>query len=231
MKSKEKFLLATVFLIFLFGTSLMTSFGFSTTPQHTDPTGDAGASDYEDIINVWIDNNASHIMFKLDFVGPFNETLSGNVVYALISINPLTGDSSGFAAGFLNDYLVGLSANGSAINIVLYDDGDSLNSLSTNNHLGYSNQSNDNKTIEFGYKLRTYQGAKGYLNLTLGQTIEIKFYAGGDTDVAPNDGLDPISYTLKKSGDLGWIIVLIILFPVIGVALGLFIYYRRKDIR
>lgn len=95
--------------------------------------------------------------------------------------------------------------------------------------MGYFNFSNNNQTLEIGYKLRAYSGGKGYLDLSPGQTIKIRIMSGGDTDLAPDFEKNLISYTLSGGGNTPLLILLIILFPVIGVALGLFIYYRRRD--
>jgi hypothetical protein len=228
MKTKHFALSLTLFLIVFVNVSSMTTLAFSQNPQLTDATGDT-PDNFEDITNIWLDYNATYLMFKVELAAPFNGTLV-RVIYMGISMNDSTGVATGFWDTWKCDFIFGVSGNGVSLNIVLWDEGNSSNNLWINNQLGYYIQTNYNKTIEIGYKLQTYQEGKGFLDVALGQTIKVRFYAGGDSDVAPENAEPPMTYTLERESGSDWfIILLIILIPVIGVALGLFIIiYRRR---
>ena len=228
MKNRKRILLATFFLVYLFGLSLVTSFGFSTSPTYTDPAGDQGAyPDFIDMRQIWIDNNATHIMFKIELGGIWN--LSGYAVYIYIATGEIPYDNV-IAMNVSQNYGLYFYADTQEINFYHVNNSNSLNSV-VSLGMGYYLFSNNNQTLEIGYKLRVYSGGKGNLNLSPGQAIEIRIVCGDDTDYAPDLEKNLISYTLPGGGGGNLILILlIILFPVIGVALGLVIYYRRRDI-
>lgn len=208
---------------------------FSTNPQFTDPVGDAGANDYDDIIKVWVDNNNTHMMVKVELMGPYNETINFQVIYCVISVNPDTGSDLGWFAGWKADCTFGVSANGSDIKLVFYDAVNGSNSLSDGNQLGYYIQSNDDKTMEIGYPLKQSQGGKGYLDLEMRQNIEIRFYAGGDSDIAPDNGTPAFTYTLKPEQNVA--LQIVIPLAIAGACAGgalliaYFVGMRKKKTR
>jgi hypothetical protein len=95
--------------------------------------------------------------------------------------------------------------------------------------LAYYNQSNNNKTIEIGYKLKTSHMGKGYLDLSFGQTIKVKISVGDTTDYAPNAGLDGVSYTLTDPSN-GKIPGFSSLITVIGFFMAIGLYLRKKTL-
>ncbi|MDD1778429.1 MAG: hypothetical protein LUQ65_09710 [Candidatus Helarchaeota archaeon] len=228
MKTKNFALFLTLFLLVFWSASSMPTLAFSQNPQITDASGDA-SYDSEDLLKVWLAHNATHLMFKAELAAPFNGTLV-RVIYIGISVSDSTGVDTDFFGDWKSDFLFGVSGNGAILRIVLWDQGNSSNSLWDNNQLGYYIQTNNDKTIEIGYRLQTYQEGKGFLNVALGQTIKVRFYSGGDSDNAPENAELPITYTLESGTGSDWLIILlIILIPVIGVALGLFIIFRRRQ--
>lgn len=190
-------LIAGIWLISFSGL-ICISGGFSTNSQFTDASDDA-TSAYEDLQDIWIDNNKTHIMCKISLGGPWNASLSGQVIYFSVSTSDSIGSDPGWFGGWNCDYFFGVSATGTIINNVFYDMDNSSNSLSTNNNLGYFISTNNGQTMEIGYKLGTYQDNKGYINHEVGDVIEVRLYSGGDSDVAPENAANPISYTIKAN--------------------------------
>lgn len=218
MSKKIKISALILFTLFI-GTIFSSGVGFTIAPTYTDDVGDANA-DYEDIFHIWIDNDNSYLQFKIELVGPFNQTLIGKVVYALISVDDATGDDFG-TLDIKVDYIIGINARFDASNIDLnFEDLNngsntvySVSTLDVWNSQGYFTLYNENKTVEMHYKLQTYDNdGKGYLNISLGQSIKIKFYAGDDSDYAPDIGEGVISYTLSLPSILTWILI--------GLAIG-----------
>ncbi|MBD3187480.1 hypothetical protein GF325_11665 [Candidatus Bathyarchaeota archaeon] len=169
--------------------------GFSDEPQLLDAHGDTGL-DYEDMRDIWIDNNNTHLMFKVDLGGAWNETLSFQCIYMSI-LTEEGGTNTAFFDTWNTTYLLGITANGTHIRPVFYDKNDPSNSLSEAPQC-YWKRSNANQTVEIGYELKKSVGGKGLLDLEAGDAIDIRFYSGGDSDVAPEDVADSYSYTLKS---------------------------------
>lgn len=227
MKTKNFTVFLTLFLLVMVSSSSVPALAFSQNPQLTDESGDTPYN-YQDMKNIWVDNNATYLMFKVELAAPFNGTL-GQVIYMAILVDDNTAVATGFFDTWKCNFAFGVSGDGAILKVVFYDYPNGSNDLWSNNHLGYYIQSNGNKTIEIGYKLQTYQDGKGFLDVALGQTIEVRFYVGGDSDVAPENEELPLTYTLGNEEGSNWLtILLILLFPAIGVALGLFILYRRR---
>jgi hypothetical protein len=228
MRTKKIILFLTLCVLIGVSSSPMSTLAFSQNPQLTDAPGDAPAN-YEDIKAIWLDNNATYLMFKMELAAPYNGTLSGQVKYIAISVNDSTGQVTGFFDIWKCDFIFGVSANGTGLNIVIFDYANFSNDLALNNHLGYFIQTDNDMTIEIGYRLQTYQDGKGFLDVVPGQTIKVRFFSGSDGDVAPEDAELPLTYTLKMESGSEWLIILlIVVIPVCGVALGLFIMYRRR---
>ncbi|NVM30285.1 MAG: hypothetical protein HWN65_15680 [Candidatus Helarchaeota archaeon] len=246
MNEKKLRLAPILLLVLLCGTFCMPAMGFSETPTYIDDYNDHHQKDYpaEDIWKVWIDNNATHIMFKVECNGSLDVWTELGIY---ISTNDATGsnDSNGFAAidgplDFLADYCLLLDGDHSDF-FDLGDGTDDTYTYGTNDiqdwtgshtfgGLGYVIFSNGDRVVEIGYKLQATSGNQGYLDVEIGDTIKCKLKCYEDSDFAPDLGESPIVYTLTGEPDLTWVILLIILFPVIGVALGIFLYYRKKEV-
>ncbi len=243
--NKKKLRIAPILLLMLLcGAFCIPAVGFSETPTYVDDKNDHQQKDYweEDIWYVWIDNNATHIMFKVEFNGSFSVTTEFGIY---ISINDATGsnDINGFGGlddplDLLADYCLYLEGDNSYF-FDLGDGTDDTNTFgendiqdSTGTHtfggLGYVIFTNSNHMVEIGYKLQASSGNKGYLDVEVGDTIKCKLKCYGDSDYAPDLGEPPIVYTLKVERKL-WIFILIIIFPIIGVALGV-VLLRRKQL-
>ena len=245
-KNKIKGFVTGLFVVMLLTMTCINGVCFSEEPTYIDDYNDHHQKSYpaEDIWNVWIANNATHIMFKVEFNGSWDIWTEFGIY---ISTNDATGsnDSNGFASidgplDFLADYCLYVDDTTSNF-LYLEDEDDGTYSFGTNDiqdtsgnrtfgGLGYVNFSNGDRVVEIGYKLQTSVGSNGYLDITLGQTIKVKLKCYEDSDFAPDLGESPIVYTLKGEQDLTWVIILVILFPVIGVAIGLVLYYRNREV-
>ena len=112
----------------------------------------------------------SFLKLQLSIVNGFEDP---SFVYN-ISTNPLTGTNID-GAGFNVDYYLWMRYTGE---LDFYDVVNGSNDLLSSNLVGngYYISSNNNYTLEIGYKMNNYSpSGTGYLNLTLGQTIEIQF--------------------------------------------------------
>jgi len=222
MRNKQIVLLSTILMGMLLVTAGLDGFGFDETPTLTDPYGDPTIGD--DIIKVWIDNNATHIMFQIEFNSTFLiDSSTGDYFYVYISTNNLTGTNVD-SAGFNVDYYLWMRYTGV---LDFYDVVNSSNDLLSSNLVGsgYYISSNNNYTLELGYKINHYSpSGTGYLNLTLGQTIEIRFRSDQTSDWCPDN--DSFSYDLveidsAKSAIPGYnLIFLLSILSVVAIFLG-----------
>jgi hypothetical protein len=128
--------------------------------------------------------------------------------YAYISVDNATGTDLGYDLPI--DFTIYLNA-GSYYppEIDLQVEGNSTLNLedTVSKGLSYYKLTDNNHTIEFGYKLQTYYNDsginKGYLNVSLGQTIYLRMKGQQDSDNAPDMGLPSIRYTVKTpSGNI-----------------------------
>ena len=85
---------------------VMSAAGFSETPICTDPAGDHGGSpDFTDILQVWVDNDATYLKFKFKVNGSWD---AAQWPYFCVFIS--TDNATGVAqAGFMVDYYIVLS--------------------------------------------------------------------------------------------------------------------------
>jgi hypothetical protein len=201
MNHKKVGLGAFVLFALFFGTLVTNGVGFTQTPTYIDPGGDSTPL-CTDILKVWIDNDANFLRFKLEINGSFDQYV--NPLYiAYIS----TDNNTGLVYGWdlpIDCYIhFEMSSSG-----VLYSNFQDWNN-GTNSHndvlsagLMYWSLSNDNHTLEFGYKLQTSDQGTGFLNLSIGQTIYLKFQGDLDSDLAPDLSLF-IRYVLaEESGGI-----------------------------
>ncbi len=218
--------------LILYGFFIPTALVFSETPTYSDPPGDNGGGPaFEDILQVWVENDEAFIRFKLELNGAFDQ-MQYPIFYAFISINNETGIlHSGW--NIRVQYLIlltGTPSSGVAINFIDYVNGS--NSLPTPLQGGLANYtlSYNNFTLEIDYKLRSYYLGAGFLNLYLGQMIHLRFQGSSTSDYAPDLDQSLIEYVMKGVENSLLLIFLIIFIPLIGVALGLIILYRRRPL-
>ncbi len=173
---------------------------FTEQPYYTDDFGDSTLGSWEDIKYVWIDNNESFIMFKVELAAPFNETVSvGTFLRIYISVDNSTGY---LYDDFMADYYIRYIRASSDWESWFWDVSNVSNRLQltpAETGLYYVIRSHNDKVIELGYKMQTYYndgGAdKGYLNISLGQRIFFKVEMGLTSDWAPDIGEGNLSYT------------------------------------
>ncbi|KKN18679.1 hypothetical protein LCGC14_0953470 [marine sediment metagenome] len=221
MRYKQIVLLSTILMGMILVTAVPSGLGFDEPPTLTDPYGDPTIGD--DIIKVWIDNNATYIMFQIEFNSTFLiDSATGDYFYVYISTNNLTGTNVA-GAGFNVDYYLWMRYTGV---LDFYDVVNSSNDLLSSNLVGsgYYISSNNNYTLELGYKINHYSpSGTGYLNLTLGQTIEIRFRSDQTSDWCPDN--DSFSYIIEidsaESAIPGYnLIFLLSILSVVAIFLG-----------
>lgn len=198
MTNKKKYLLYIVLSIALFGAFMTSKTSFSAIAHYTDNHSDATNS-YTEILSVSVDNAATLMIFKLNLNESWNFT-PFNCINAFISVDNATGITWGYFTNFLFDYVVTFSPIGEELHVNFKDVANGSNDLDfgENKSMGYSLLYYDNKTADFGWKISQYYQSRGFLNLSYGQTIYVKFRAGSDSDFAPNVGLEPIKFTLEE---------------------------------
>ncbi|HUX99664.1 MAG TPA: hypothetical protein VMV49_08930 [Candidatus Deferrimicrobium sp.] len=211
MNQKKVSLSLFVLFALFFGTMVTNGMGFSQTPTYIDPGGDS-LPPCTDILAVWIDNDASYLRFKFELNGSFNQ-YDWPVYITWISIDNSTGLNAA-SQGAPQDFDLPVDYK---IYFEIYATGEVYTYLTdcnngSNNHddpfgagLLYYNLSNNNHTLEYGYKIQTgdpeTQG-KGFLNVSIGQTIYLKFQGEIDPDLVPDSSL-MIRYTLpEESGGI-----------------------------
>ena len=231
MKQYRTGLFALIFLMLLMRSTCVTSTGFTVDPLFTDTIGDHSSGEsFTDIIDVWIDNTATHIRFKLKLAAPFNQSIAstGFALYAHISVDNTTGISY---AGLNVDYTISLYSPGDVLAIYFHDNiGAQDLTDAIPGGLAYYAFSDNNHTWEFGYKLKTYSGGKGYLNLSAGQLIYVRFEGGGDTDYAPNETAEPLGYVVESvsTGIPGFTLLLL---SSTLIAIGALSFLKKKTIK
>ena len=190
-----------VLLALLCSTGLMSGIGFFDTPSYVDPSGDNSPA-FADIMTVWIDNDATYLRFKLDLNGSIIQ--EDEPYYAVyISVDNNTGQDYGWDLPI--DYGIYFQFWEDASTSSYFDAiGNSSNNY--DNPIGaglmYFQFTNNNYSVEFGYKLHTSAAGTGFLNASLGQTIYLRFRADYDSDDAPDSSLPLIRYVLTEEGGI-----------------------------
>jgi hypothetical protein len=203
MKSKKVVICACVLFAVFFGTMVTTSLGFTQTPTYIDPGGDS-LPECTDILKVWIANNATCLQVKLELNGSLDQ-YQWPLYLVYISIDNSTGVNYGWDLPIDSYFYVEFGGNG-----VIYSEFTDYNN-GTNTHgnpfqagLVYYLLSNNNHTLEMGYKLQTHDYAtqgRGFLNVSLGQTVYLKVQGAQDSDYAP-DASVLIRYVLTEEGGI-----------------------------
>jgi hypothetical protein len=234
MRSAKIGLASILIMGILFATFLVNGTGYSNENSIPDPSGDfIGYGDFADIVKVWVDNNESFIMFKVETVGPWNLTMPDtSKIDVFISVDNTTGsDEGGMFTNFLADYIVEFVLTAGIFHVGFYDYANwSGNSLIQGDLLGmgFFNISTDGRTVEFGWKLNTTAGGKGNLILSLGQQIYLKCSTQFDSDFAPDIGLEPMAYILVKPISDGGIPAFELLFATLSL-ITLVVLHRFLD--
>ncbi len=200
MSKRASNIIPILLLILFSGVFLLNVRGFSENPSYTDNFGDSSPG-CTDILYIWVDNNATYIKFRTEVNGSIVTGMSIFNIY--ISTNDNTGTNiSGDTSNnllFLANYRINYDG-GAAGSMGFFDYGNGSNNL-INPHLvgmGYSLFLNNNKTIEIGYRLQTYHSGEGYLNLSIGQSIQLGFKSYVSTDYAPDVGKNAFYYILQE---------------------------------
>jgi hypothetical protein len=200
MAKKKQYILYFILALSLFGLLLANNISNSAITIYNDSPSDSSYS-YTEILSVSVDNSATLMIFKTNLNTAWNITLY-NYLYAFISVNNATGTDWGWFTDFLFDYAIAFYPTDDGIAVDFRDIGNSSNDLENGENkssMGYGYFStNDNKTAEFGWRLKRFYEGKGYLNLSYGQVVYIKFRAGFDCDYAPDRGAEPIKFTLEE---------------------------------
>lgn len=224
--------------LLLFGCFPQSSNAFPVSPHYTDDFGDDSDGSYEDIKYIWVDNNETHLMFKVEVAAPYNDTISSGVYCRIfLSVDNSTGM---LFSDFYADYYIRWLQNNPGWEPRFWDEDNTSNRLMTmplDTGLMYWVQSNNNHTFEIGYRLKSYYNdagtLRGYLNISLGQTINFKIEMGWTSDWAPDIGEWNLSYTLKtfSGGDGEPPIPGFQLVPLVfGLIVLTVVYFRKKSI-
>ncbi len=203
MTNKKVVVCACVLFALFFGAMETTGVGFTQTPIYIDPGGDS-LPECSDILKVWIANNATCLQVKLELNGSVNQYLYP-FYGVLISIDNSTGMNLGWDLPMDYSFELFFLATGE-----LGSHFSDLNNA-TNDHfsplqagLEYYLLSNNNHTLEMGYKLQTADQAdqgRGFLNVSIGQTIYLKLQDAFLSDSAPDSSL-LIRYVLTEEGGI-----------------------------
>ncbi|HUY01238.1 MAG TPA: hypothetical protein VMV49_16880 [Candidatus Deferrimicrobium sp.] len=184
MNRKKVGLVFILFALF-FGTMVTNGMGFTQAPTLIDPGGDEIPT-CTDILKVWVANDATFLRFKFETNGSFNQYVAP-IFDAYISIDNSTGMDMGWDLPI--DYRIYFEiVESGIIYSALEDYNNGSNNHFTPHEVGlmYYSLSNNNHTLEFGYKIQATEQGKGFLNVSIGQKIYLKFHAGPDSDLAPD---------------------------------------------
>jgi hypothetical protein len=228
MRSKQTGLASFVVLAILCGILLSSGWCFSTTPTYVDPGGDQGSAPvFADILKVWVDNDNTFLRFKWEMNESFDQ-YGWPWFSAFISVDNSTG--SDFGWDVLLDYrIVVYAAPDHGPRMQLSNYGNSSNNLVDTilKAMSYCSLTNNNKTIEFGYRLQTYYNDsgvfKGFLNVSIGQTIYLRMQGDYDSDYAPNTDLPSIRYVVKESSGIpgfGSLLLTLAMLIVFAIKVG-----------
>jgi hypothetical protein len=222
MRSKQAGLASFVVLAILCGTLLSSGWCFSTTPTCIDPGGDQeSAPGFADILKVWVDNDGTFLRFKLELNGTYDQYYWPYHT-AYISVDNSTGVDYGWDV--LIDYRIDVYAGPSYGPTIYFENfGNSTNNLDDTipKAMSYYSLTDNNHTLEFGYRLHTYYndaGAdRGFLNVSIGQTIYLRMRGDWDSDYAPDEDLPSIRYVVKESGGIPGFGLLLLTFAMLTV--------------
>jgi hypothetical protein len=226
MNRKKVSLGAFVLLALFFGMLVTNSVGFTQDPQYIDPGGDhEPAPICTDILKVWIANDATYLRFKLELNGSLNQ-YDGAIYFVFISIDNNTGSNWGWDLPIYYRIQFEIEPDGELFSYFE----DFVNGTNIHTHpfevgLLYYTLSNNNHTLEFGYKIQTTDEGKGHLNVSIGQTIYLKFQGDLDSDYAPDlDALLRYVLTEESGGIPGFGLP----FLSLAVLSGITFYFLAK---
>ena len=221
----------SVFVLFalFFSIFLTSSMGFSQTPIHTDPGGD-NSPPCTDILRLWVDNDANFLRFKFELNGSFDQSVWP--VYAIsISIDNSTGNDMGWDLPI--DYRIQFEIFGTGEIWSYFDDWNNPSNSHDDPYgaaLEYYSLGDNNHTLEIGYKIKTADQGKGFLNVSIGDTIFLKFQAELDSDYAPDSDL-LLRYVLTEgSGGIPGFELPLLSFAVLIVIMYHFLATKKPPI-
>ncbi len=214
--------------------------GFSAQPTYTDAKDDQSnlGCYFEDIWYVWLSCNTTYLQCKIEFNGTWIYPDSWLWIY--VSVNDLTGSNDSSQVDINADYCIWMENNA----LLYFEDfndgtpthlGGGTNDINTDlNGTGfaYSLFSNNNCTLEIGYKFQSnITTGEGYFNVSMGDTMKIKFKSDTDCDYAPDLGQDPITFTLSLPGTnpppIPAFELLLVLIPI--ACLALYVHEKKKN--
>jgi hypothetical protein len=203
MQSKKVVIYACFLFALFFGTMVTNGASFTQTPTHIDPGGDS-LPECTDILKVWIATDAPFLLVKLELNSSVDQSyFPAYLVY--ISIDNSTGVNCGWDLPI--DYYIEIDfdLNGDIYsNFWDFNNGTNSHSYPLQAGLMYYRLSNNNHTLEMGYKFQThdhaYQG-RGFLNVSIRQTIYLKLQADLESDYAPDSNV-LIRYVLTEEGGI-----------------------------
>ncbi|HUX98175.1 MAG TPA: hypothetical protein VMV49_01355 [Candidatus Deferrimicrobium sp.] len=185
MNCKKVGLGAFILLALFFGTMVTNGVGFTQTPTYIDTGGDS-LPPCTDILKIWVDNDATFLQFKLELNGSFDQYV-WPVYEVYISIDNSTGSDLGWDLPI--DCRIDFEINPIGVVYSFFEDfNNDTNNLEDpiSAELMYYQLSNNNHTLELGYKLQTSDQGRGFLNVSIGQTIYLKLQGDWDSDLVPN---------------------------------------------
>ncbi|MBD3195725.1 MAG: hypothetical protein GF317_11755, partial [Candidatus Lokiarchaeota archaeon] len=160
MKRKIFITIFAVIFVLFFGSLLTGVNSYSPENTYTDPGADSTPD--TDILTVSIDNTNSFLRFKVEL----NDSwifASFFRIYAFISVDPLTGTDWGGFIDFNSDYIIDFNPSSTEDRVDFDDYSDNNNDLNEGEEFGmaFSSLTNDNKTIEFSWKLKSQYNGTG----------------------------------------------------------------------
>ena len=221
MKDKKHsiFILSFLLIFVSFCFLIKPSSTFTTQPTYTDPQNDHTMKNCpgEDVWYVWLTHNTTHIKFKMEFNGSFE--FGTNFMDIYISTDDTTGSNDSGKIDFKADYRIRV------VNYIVFEDlNNGTNDLPpdiNNTALAYLFFSDSNRIMEMGYRLKTYNNSKGYLNISIGNTIKIKIKVDSSSDYAPDLGENPIDFTLttqdQTTSPIPAFQLILVILPIIFV--------------
>ncbi len=198
---------------------------FDSAPSFDDPVGDQIGGVGEDAIKGWVDNNDTHLLIKIEFVGAFTAE-DHDVLFILIGVNTAAGTTNilGHTYNFTVNYILKLTHVGSTFTLQFNDTTNLANNLSAveTTSLAYFINNSAAHTVEIGYQINTASGGKGNMAIALGQTIKIQTKTWLESDLAPNNY--PFSYQMKDRFTATTTTFLIIEYGIFALMVAGFLY-------
>ncbi|MDD1779006.1 MAG: hypothetical protein LUQ65_12645, partial [Candidatus Helarchaeota archaeon] len=194
-------------------------------PTYVDPGGDSLPSS-TDVLKVWIGNTATHLQFKFELNGSLDRSI-WPLFFVYISYDNVTGSDYGWELP--TDALIDFEIGTDGYPYSYFQDYNTTNNLGNIVQVGmlYYKLSNNNHTLELGYKFKTYYGGCGYLNVSIGQTIYLKLQASQDSDYIPDSTLVLRYILTEEAGGIPGFGLPFLSFAVLAV-ITVFLLAKKK---